>query len=543
MAQPTWIDYNLNGRYQIKELLGQGGMSSVYRAVDPKLRRDVAVKIIHPHLSENPKFVRRFEEEAAAVAQLRHPNIRQVFDSNHDGETYYMVLEFLPGKTLKEQLDHFTQKGQHVPMSEVISTIRQICSAVAYAHKNGVIHRDIKPSNVVISPQGEAILTDFGIAKMVGKEQFTATGAVIGTAAYISPEQIEGKQVDHRTDIYAIGVMLFEMVSGKTPFIAESIMTLMMKHVNDPLPDLHKLQPGLDLKLVSIIEKSLAKNPEDRYQNANEIASELLTVPLSDPPDIRETLIESPRPEAADDQTFIEETNMDQTLPDTHPPGSNEFSQTLLLPIPDEKETNKTKKRGIPRRIVELVSAAIGGGTVVVLALICLIAGAILILPRIFTPEQPIVIPTIFLQSPDNTPVPAPALSFADINGNPVSLSDDLGEWVLVNNWVVDCLDCQTNISDLENYYQAHKDKNFSVLGINAGDSLTKVNDFVENNNITYPIWLDPDLLAMQATGDKKLPNSYLVNPHGNLQILFNGVATQEILEEYITPLLKETSP
>ena len=182
MAQPTWIGYHLNNRYQIKELLGQGGMSSVYRALDPKLRRNVSIKIIHPHLSDNPKFVHRFEEEAAAVAQLRHPNIRQVFDFDHEGEAFYMILEFLPGETLKDRMSRLRNNGKLLPLWEAISITRQICSAAAYAHKNGVIHRDIKPANVIISSQGEAILTDFGIDKMVGTGQFAATGSMRGTA-------------------------------------------------------------------------------------------------------------------------------------------------------------------------------------------------------------------------------------------------------------------------------------------------------------------------------------------------------------------------
>jgi len=308
MAQPTWIGYSLNNRYQIKELPGQGGMSSVYRAYDPQLRRDVAVKLIHPHLSNNPKFVRRFEEEAAAVARLRHPNIRQVFDSGHDGETFYMVLEFLPGETLKERLNRYTDKRQLMPLDEVIAITQQICTAAAYAHKNRVIHRDIKPSNVIISTQGEAILTDFGIAKMVGIKEFTATGAVIGTAAYISPEQTQGEGVDHRTDIYAIGATLYEMVSGAPPFEADTVMSLMMKHINEPVPDLRKKVPSLHSRMIAIIEKALAKDPALRFQTADEIAAELNS--LSEPKSsikydtlIEDTLLEKIHPQ--EHQTYV----------------------------------------------------------------------------------------------------------------------------------------------------------------------------------------------------------------------------------------------
>jgi len=539
MAQPTWIGYNLNNRYQIKELLGQGGMSSVYRAWDPKLRRDVAVKIIHPHLSKNPKFVRRFEAEAAAVAQLRHSNIRQVFDFDHDGETFYMILEFLPGETLNEQLVAFKQRGQLMPLSEVIAITRQICSAVAYAHKNGVIHRDIKPANVVISPQGEAILTDFGIAKMVGAEQFTATGSMIGTAAYISPEQVIGKRVDHRTDIYAIGVMLFEMVSGTPPFEADSVMTLMQKHVHEAVPDLRQRRPDLNPELIAIIEKALAKKPEQRFQSATQIATALaaLLTP-KDSAQIEDTLAEAPA-----DNIALETTALDETLPDDVLPVQRAGSETYPLPNPDtitEAPSDSDEIRGIPRRIIELVSAAIGGGTVVVLSLICLLTTVILILSRIFPADQGILNPTFFVQSAESTPVPPPKESFMDLNNQSVSFANYLGKWVLVNNWAVDCADCQSSAAELDTYYQKHQNENFAVIGINTGDEITDVEAYRAQIPVSYPIWLDPDQLTAKAFGDASLPSYFLLTPEGTVHSTFQGEIDQEMLEEYITPLLEK---
>jgi len=507
-------------------------LATVYRAFDPKLRRDVAVKIIHPHLSENPKFVRRFEEEAAAVAQLRHPNIRQVFDSGHDGEIYYMVLEFLPGETLKERLYRYTQNGQLMPLSEVIPTIQQICSAIAYAHKNRIIHRDIKPSNVVINTQGEAILTDFGIAKMVGIEEFTATGAVIGTAAYISPEQTQGERVDHRTDIYAIGVMLYEMVSGAPPFEADSVMSLMMKHVNEPVPDLHQRNPTLHPGIVEIIEKALAKKPAKRYQNADEIAADLAVFSI---------------PESSSrDETIIEDTMLDSTAPvaaiqDQLLPHSSTASQTFRVPRPEiEEEPETTGILGIPRRILELVSAAIGGGTVVVLALICLIAAAVVIVPRFFTPTEPILNPTFFVRPEDSTSEPLPEMGYKDLENNPVSLDEHLGQWVLVQNWGVDCPDCQSNNPELEAYHQNHQEDDFTVIGINAGDDLSEVEAYLQQNPVSYPVWLDPDQETIQAFGDEALPSYILLTPKGAVHSTFQGVINQDFLEEYITPLLSK---
>ena len=163
MAQPSWIGYKLNDRYQIEQELGAGGMSAVYKANDPNLKRIVAIKLIHSHLSGNPDFVRRFETEASSVAQLRHPNIVQVYDFNHDGETYYMVLEFVPGESLQERLERLSKEGKKMSVDTVIDLAAKTCDAVDYAHKRGLVHRDIKPANVMLNVQGEPILMDFGI--------------------------------------------------------------------------------------------------------------------------------------------------------------------------------------------------------------------------------------------------------------------------------------------------------------------------------------------------------------------------------------------
>ncbi len=260
MPQQTWVGETIGGRYKIEELLGKGGMSAVYKATDPNLRRVVAIKLIHPHLSDNPDFVTRFKEEAAAVATLRHPNIVQVFDFNNDGDNFYMVMEFVPGETLQARLKRLNATGRAMDATEMLKYAINLCDAVDYAHKRNLIHRDIKPANLMLDVQGQAILMDFGIAKIIGGQYHTATGATIGTALYMAPEQIKGERVDERCDIYSIGVTLFEMVSGRPPFEANSAMTTMMMHLNDPVPDLRQIQPGTPPELVAIIEKALAKN-------------------------------------------------------------------------------------------------------------------------------------------------------------------------------------------------------------------------------------------------------------------------------------------
>lgn len=278
MAKSKWIGKSISKRYQIEEMLGQGGMSAVYKANDPNLKRVVAVKMIHSHLSSDPDFVKRFEEEAAAVAQLRHPNIIQVYDFNNDDDNYYMVLEFVPGETVQDHLKRLNASGRKLSVTKAVDYIADICDAVDYAHQRGMIHRDIKPANLMINVMGQAILMDFGIAKIVGGQRHTATGAVVGTAMYMAPEQIKGENPDRRADIYSLGVTLFEMLSGRPPFEADSAMTLMMMHVNDPVPNVRDLNPDVPDDLVAVINKSLAKDPNERYQTAAQMAAALRNV-------------------------------------------------------------------------------------------------------------------------------------------------------------------------------------------------------------------------------------------------------------------------
>jgi hypothetical protein len=278
MAKSAWIGKKLSGRYQIEELLGQGGMSAVYKATDPNLKRVVAVKLIHSHLSNDPDFVKRFEEEAAAVAQLRHPGIIQVYDFNSDDDSYYMILEFVPGETIQDHMKRLNAGGRKLSVTKAVEYIAEICDAVDYAHQRGMIHRDIKPANLMLNVMGQAILMDFGIAKIVGGQRHTATGAVVGTAMYMAPEQIKGERPDRRADIYSLGVTLFEMLSGKPPFEADSAMTLMMMHVNDPVPDLRELNPEVPDDLIAVINKALAKHPDDRYHSAAQMAAALRNV-------------------------------------------------------------------------------------------------------------------------------------------------------------------------------------------------------------------------------------------------------------------------
>jgi serine/threonine-protein kinase len=275
MNQPTWIGQTLSGRYKIEELLGQGGMSAVYKAYDPNLKRVVAIKLVHPHLSIDQEFVKRFEEEASVVASLRHPNIIQVHDFNTDQSINYMVMEYVPGETLQDRLKRLNGSQRRMTLEEALNITISICNALSYAHKRGMVHRDIKPANIMLDVQNQAILMDFGIVKIIGGSMHTVTGAVMGTARYMPPEVVRSEPADQRSDIYALGITLYEMLSGKPPFEANSAMTVMMMHLNDPIPDIRPLRDDLDPQLIQVVMKALAKDRNQRYQTTEEFASAL----------------------------------------------------------------------------------------------------------------------------------------------------------------------------------------------------------------------------------------------------------------------------
>jgi tRNA A-37 threonylcarbamoyl transferase component Bud32 len=378
MSNSNIVGTTLGGRYKIQSLIGQGGMASVYKAHDPNLHRSVAIKVIHPHLSDNPDFFRRFEEEATAVAQLRHPNIVQVYDFAHDEGLYYMVMEFVMGETLQTRLKRLNESGRLLSNEEAATFTAEICEAAHYAHERGMIHRDIKPANIMLDVNGRAILMDFGIARMVDAAQHTATGTVLGTAMYMSPEQIQGLQIDARADIYSIGITLFEMLSGKPPFEADSAMTLMMMHLNDPVPNLQEMQVNTPPGLVAITNKALAKNRDERYQSANEMAAELRQLP--DQPQAAAAGV----PATAPDATIVEaavmagagETIVEGAAAVERPAEEVQYQPTLVeqpvqpvqqaaapaaAPPTESMPAEKKRRTWIPILVVLLI-AIIGGG-------------------------------------------------------------------------------------------------------------------------------------------------------------------------------------
>src|SRR5438093_1784918 len=263
----------LSGRYRLESKLGSGGMSTVYLARDETLQRWVAVKVMHREMADQPDQLERFRREARAVAQLSHPNVVAVIDAGEDGGHPYIVFEYVEGETLKQRIDRLGR----LPVDEATAYAIEIGRGLAAAHGQRLIHRDVKPQNVLIDAEGRAKVTDFGIARSLESDGLTKTGRVLGTTDYVSPEQAMGYDVDARSDIYSLGVLLYEMVTGEVPFSAETVVGVAMKHVNEPLPPVQAKRPEASAALAAVVERATVKDPDKRYPDMAATVADLET--------------------------------------------------------------------------------------------------------------------------------------------------------------------------------------------------------------------------------------------------------------------------
>ena len=264
------IDTLFDGRYRIQRKLGAGGMADVYLAEDQELGRRVAIKILNGRHANDAQFIERFRREAKNAAALNHPNIVSIYDRGEAEDTYYIAMEFLDGRTLKELI---VGHGA-APVRVAIEYARQILSALRFAHRHGIVHRDIKPHNVLVDREGRVKVTDFGIAR-AGTSQMTETGSIVGTAQYLSPEQARGGEVDQRSDLYSLGVVLYELLTGKTPFEGDTPVEVAMKHLSNAPKPPSELRKDIPPELDMVVLRALAKDPNDRYQSADEMEGDL----------------------------------------------------------------------------------------------------------------------------------------------------------------------------------------------------------------------------------------------------------------------------
>ena len=261
-------------RYELKETVGTGGMSTVYCAFDTLLERNVALKILHDQYGEDEEYVERFRREARAVAQLSHPNIVTVIDRGEENGKQFIVFELVDGENLKELVD----RGGPLPVRRVLELGLEVGRALAFAHAQGLVHRDVKPQNVLLNDEGRAKVTDFGIVRSLDAVGHTETGTVLGTSHYIAPEQARGERVDAQTDVYSFGVVLYELLTGEVPYPGDNFLSVAMKHVNDPVPSVLDARPDTPLRLATLIERSLAKQPAERPASMDEVVAELEAV-------------------------------------------------------------------------------------------------------------------------------------------------------------------------------------------------------------------------------------------------------------------------
>ncbi|MET0129023.1 MAG: protein kinase [Solirubrobacterales bacterium] len=262
----------LSGRYRLESKLGSGGMSTVYLARDETLERWVAAKVLHREISDQPDQIERFRREARAVAQVSHPNVVAVIDAGEDSGRPYIVFEYVDGETLKARIDHHSGG---LPLDEAAAYAIEVGRGLAAAHLRRLVHRDVKPQNVLIDGEGRAKVTDFGIARELEQDGLTKTGRVLGTTDYVSPEQAMGQPVDARSDIYSLGIVLFEMLTGDVPFKADNVVGVAMKHVNEKIPDVQKRRRDVSSALAAVVERATEKKPEKRYDDMNSMLAEL----------------------------------------------------------------------------------------------------------------------------------------------------------------------------------------------------------------------------------------------------------------------------
>ena len=357
------IGKRINGRYKLLDMIGGGGMSNVYLAHDMILDRDVAMKILRYDFSNQEELHRRFQREALSATSLTHPNIVNIYDVGEDGDIHYIVMEYVKGETLKE----YIQSNSPISPNRCITIMKQLTSAIANAHNNNIVHRDVKPQNILLDEEGKVKITDFGIAMTLSATSYTQTNSVLGTVHYLSPEQARGGTATKQSDIYALGIVLFELLTGELPFSGESAVSIALKHLQSETPSIRAILPSIPQSLENVVIKATSKDPRDRYRTAEEMEADLATAMT---------------PERANEEKFMVELDEGATkvLPVIKEPISfDEVSETKKIAVkPSVVEDSKEKKKKKKWKLISGILASI-----LLIAMIVIIA-----FPGIFKAEK-----------------------------------------------------------------------------------------------------------------------------------------------------------
>lgn len=342
----------INDRYEIVKTIGEGGMANVYLASDTILDRKVAIKVLRGDLSSDEKFIRRFKREALSVSNLSHPNIVEVYDVGEEDGNYYIVMEYIDGKTLKQLL----QKRGSLTLNEVIDIMSQLTDGLAHAHEAYIIHRDIKPQNIMIEDNGLVKITDFGIAMALNSTQLTQTNSVMGSVHYLPPEQANGKGSTVKSDIYSLGILMYELLSGSVPFKGDNAVEIALKHMKEKIPSIKKQNPTIPQSVENIILKATAKNPKNRYDTVREMYTDLQTALQKD--NEKRLVYEYP-------ENDLEETKVITPVP--------KEVKTSSVDKPLEKDDDSVLKEKTEKNKLPIILAAVLLVVLIVLAVVFLL--------------------------------------------------------------------------------------------------------------------------------------------------------------------------
>ncbi len=344
----------INDRYEVKKLIGEGGMANVYLGFDTILERDVAIKVLRGDLADDEKFVRRFRREAQSASLLNHPNIVQIYDVGEDDGNFYIVMEYIKGQTLKQLI----KKRGKLSVPETVDIMCQLTDGLAHAHDSYIIHRDIKPQNIMILDDGMVKITDFGIAMAINASDLTQTNSVMGSVHYLPPEQASGKGSTIKSDIYSLGIMMYEMLAGVMPFRGETAVEIAMKHLKDPMPSVIKANETVPQSVENIILKATAKNPKNRYNNVRELYDDLKTCQDKSRADEEKIEFKYTESEYDDENTKVVK-NLKEDLKEEKNKKKDKSKEEIEVKEIDDDEYNDKKLSKFTKVLIVLVTVLI----------------------------------------------------------------------------------------------------------------------------------------------------------------------------------------